>query len=339
MSTINAWAAPSAAAPLEPFSYDAGPLPDDAVEIAVEACGLCHSDLSMLDNEWGRSVYPLVPGHEVVGRISALGRNARGLREGQRVGLGWLSGSCLHCSPCTHGDHHLCATVEETIVGRHGGFAEAVRAHWRWVTPLPEALDAASAGPLFCGGITVFSPLVELGIRPTDRVGVVGIGGLGHLAVQFARAWGCEVTAFTSSAAKAEEAKALGAHHVVTSTDESALKQLTGAFDLLLVTVNVTLPWHRYIAALAPRGRLHFVGAVLEPVAFRAFSLIGGQRSISGSPTGSPASIATMLDFCARHGIAPRTEHYPITDVNQAVDRLRHGSPHYRVVVDVAARA
>lgn len=337
MSTINAWAAHSAAANLEPFSYDAGPLPDDAVEISVESCGLCHSDLSMLDNEWGRSQYPLVPGHEVVGRISALGANARGLQEGQRVGLGWLSGSCLHCSPCSQGDHHLCHSVEETIIGRHGGFAEAVRAHWRWVTPLPETLDSHTAGPLFCGGITVFSPLVEFGIRPTDRVGVVGIGGLGHLAVQFARAWGCEVTAFTSSAGKADEAKAMGAHHVVTSTDESALKRLAGTFDLLLVTVNVTLPWHRYIAALAPRGRLHFVGAVLEPVQFRAFSLIGGQRSISGSPTGSPATIATMLDFCARHGIAPRTEHYPIAQVNEAIDRLRNGSPHYRVVVDVAA--
>lgn len=336
MSMINAWAAMSTGEALAPYQFDAGDLADDAVEIAVEHSGLCHSDLSMIDNEWGRSRYPLVPGHEVVGRVRALGRDTRGLAVGQRVGLGWIAESCLHCPSCTGGDFHLCGRQQQTIVGRHGGFADAVRAHWRWVTPLPETLDAATAGPLFCGGITVFSPLVEFGVRPTDRVGVIGIGGLGHLAIQFARAWGCEVTAFSSSAAKAEEARTLGAHEVVTSTDGEALKPLAGHFDFIMVTANVPLPWHRYIAALAPRGRLHFVGAVLEPVPVTAFSLIGGQRSISGSPTGSPATMASMLAFCARHGISPTTEHFPVARVNDAIQHLRDGRARYRVVVDIA---
>lgn len=339
MSSIRVWAAKQAGGALAPTTFDPGPLPDDGVEIAVEHCGLCHSDLSMLDNEWGRSQYPFVPGHEVVGRVAALGRDTHGLAVGQRVGLGWLSGCCLHCGSCTQGDHHLCRTVEETIVGRHGGFAESVRAHWRWVTPLPDGVAGSEAGPLFCGGITVFSPLVELGIRPTDRVGVVGIGGLGHLAVQFARAWGCEVTAFTSTEAKADEARAMGAHEVIASNDDAALKRAAGRFDLIIVTVNATLPWKRYVAALAPRGRLHFVGAVLEPVPVTAFSLIGGQRSISGSPTGSPATIATMLDFCARHDIAAQTEHFPVDRVNDAIQHLRDGKARYRVVVDIGSAA
>lgn len=339
MTRIKAWAAQSAGGPLEEWQYDAGELADDRVEVAVEHCGLCHSDLSMLDNDWGQSRYPLVPGHEIVGRITALGREARGLEVGQRVGVGWLAGSCLHCTPCTGGDHHLCERVEATIIGRHGGFAEAVRAHWRWVTPLPDGLAPAEVGPLFCGGITVFSPLREFGIRPTDRVGVVGIGGLGHLAIQFARAWGCEVTAFTSSAAKADEAREMGAHDVVTSTDESELKACAGRFDLILVTVNATLAWKRYIAALAPRGRLHFVGAVLEPVPFTAFQLIGGQKSLSGSPTGSPAAIHEMLDFAARHGIAPTTEHFPVARINDAIQHLRDGNARYRVIVDMPEAA
>lgn len=336
MTQIRAWAAQSAGGALEEWQYDAGALADDGVEIAVEHCGLCHSDLSMLDNEWGQTQYPLVPGHEVVGRVRALGRDARGLEVGQRVGLGWIAGSCLHCRPCTGGDHHLCPSVEGTIIGRHGGFAEAVRAHWRWVTPLPEALAPAEVGPLFCGGITVFSPLREFGIRPTDRVGVVGIGGLGHLALQFARAWGCEVTAFTSSPAKAEEARKMGAHEVVDSTDDAALKACAGRFDLILVTVNATLPWKRYISALAPRGRLHFVGAVLEPVPVTVFQLLGAQRSVSASPTGSPAAIADMLDFAARHDIAPTTEHFPVARVNDAIQHLRDGKARYRVIVDIA---
>jgi uncharacterized zinc-type alcohol dehydrogenase-like protein len=195
-------------------------------------------------------------------------------------------------------------------------------------------LDAATAGPLFCGGITVFAPIANFGVRPTDRVGVVGIGGLGHLAVRFLVAWGCEVTAFTSSSSKRQEALALGAHHVVTSTDPAELKSLAGRFDFILVTANVPLPWQSYLAALAPRGRLHFVGAVLEPIPIPAFSLIGGEKRISGSPLGSPATVADMLDFCARHRIAPTVERFPFRKINDAIEHLREGRARWRVVLD-----
>jgi len=299
----------------------------------VEYCGICHSDLSMLRNEWGFSTYPLVPGHEVVGHVEAVGSLVKNLKVGDRVGLGWFSESCMTCPQCMGGDHNLCGSGEGTIVGRHGGFADRVRAHWAWAIKLPDSLPAASAGPLFCGGITVFSPIVEFHVRPTDRVGVIGAGGLGHLAIQFLNKWGCEVTAFSSTPDKAHELMSLGAHRVVNSRDSEALKAEAGRFDFIISTVAVPLEWMTYVAALAPKGRLHTVGAIPEPVALNAFPLIMGQRSFSGSPLGSPATTALMLEFCTRHGIAPMVEEFPLSEVNKAIDRLENGSPRYRVVL------
>ncbi|WP_341675564.1 NAD(P)-dependent alcohol dehydrogenase [Niveibacterium sp. SC-1] len=332
---FHAWAAKGQGQALEAFDFDPGPLGDEEVEIEVEHCGICHSDLSMIDNEWGFTRYPFVPGHEAVGRVVTVGARAKGLKAGQRVGVGWNRGSCMHCHQCIGGDHHLCGSVEGTIVGRHGAFANRIRAHWAWAIPLPEGLAAADAGPLFCGGITVFSPIVIHGIKPTQRVGVVGIGGLGHMAIRFLDAWGCEVTAFTSSEKKRDEAIALGADHVVPSTDSAALAKIAGSLDLILVTVNVALDWQAYINALAPRGRLHVVGAVLEPIPVSIFSLMGGQKSLSSSPTGSPATIAEMLAFCAHHDIRPQTEHFPMSKVNDALQHLRDGKARYRIVLDV----
>ncbi|MDE2400791.1 MAG: NAD(P)-dependent alcohol dehydrogenase [Burkholderiales bacterium] len=335
MSTaIRAWAALEARKPLTPFSYEPGPLGVDDVEIEVEHCGLCHSDLSVIDNEWGNAVYPMVGGHEVIGRVVGLGAAAKGLRMGQRVGLGWNSASCLHCNPCLGGHQQLCRGVQPTIVGHHGGFAERVRAHWVWVAPIPDGLDAREVGPLLCGGVTVFSPFLTHGIKPTDRVGVVGIGGLGHLALKFARAWGCEVTAFTSSESKREEAVQLGAHRVVSSVDPTSMKQVAGQLDLVIVTVNVMLNWKAIMRTLAPNGRMHLVGVLNEPMSIEASPLIGGQRSVSGSPTGSRTDIDAMLAFAARHGIAPQTEHFPMSRINDALDHLRAGKARYRVVLD-----
>ncbi|HEU5071561.1 MAG TPA: NAD(P)-dependent alcohol dehydrogenase [Verrucomicrobiae bacterium] len=331
--TFKAYAALNKGEPLRPFEFNAGELGAEQVEVAVEYCGICHSDLSMLDNEWGMAKFPFVPGHEIIGKVVAVGPHAKNLRVGQRVGIGWMSGSCMACKQCLSGDHNLCAHGEGTIVQRHGGFADRVRAHWAWTIPLPDSLDPARTGPLFCGGITVFNPILQAGVKPTDRVGVIGIGGLGHMALSFLAKWGCEVHAFTSSAAKHEEAKRLGAHHVVNSRDSAQMKKLAGALDFVLVTVNVPLDWDAIIQTLAPRGRLHFVGAVLEPVPVAAFSLITAQRAISGSPTGSPAAVAAMLDFCARHNIAPITETFPMSQVNAALDHVRAGKARYRVVL------
>ncbi len=330
---IKAYAAQAPGAKLEAFEYDPGPLGKDEVEIQVESCGICHSDLSMLDNEWGFTRYPFVPGHEVVGTLKAIGDDVKSLKVGQRVGLGWHSGYCNHCASCHSGDHNLCSQAQPTIGGRHGGFADKVRAQATSVVPLPEQINPESAGPLFCGGITVFNPLVQFDIQPTSKVGVIGIGGLGHLALQFLNAWGCEVTAFTSSESKKAEALKMGAHNVLNSSDKDELEAAAGQFDLILSTVNVKLDWEAYLATLAPKGRLHFVGATLEPLNVGAFSLIGGQKSISGSPVGSPATIAKMLEFAARHNIEPVTQYYAFDEVNEALDHLRAGKAHYRIVL------
>lgn len=255
-------------------TVDLGPLGAEEVEVAVEHCGLCHSDLSVFKNEWGNSQYPAILGHEVVGRITALGSNAKGLEVGGRVGVGWNSGSCMHCRQCMSGSHNLCPEVQVTIVGHRGGFATHIRTHWAWAFPLPEKLNFADAGPLLCGGVTVFTPLAMYA-APTDRVGISGIGGLGHMAVKFASAYGCDVTAFTSSESKFDEAMGFGAHHAVTTKDTAGIGKLGGSFDLLISTVNVPLDWDAIIGTLAPHGRLHVVGAVLEPIPVAAFSLIG----------------------------------------------------------------
>jgi uncharacterized zinc-type alcohol dehydrogenase-like protein len=312
---------------------DLGPFQPEDVEIAVEHCGLCHSDLSILNNEWGISQYPAILGHEVIGRVTAIGPNAKGVTIGQRVGVGWHSGSCMHCRQCMSGSHHLCPQVQFTIVGHRGGFASHIRAHWAWTIRLPEKLNFAEAGPLLCGGITVFAPLARHA-RPTSRVGIIGIGGLGHMAVKFAAAYGCDVTAFTSSESKFEEAKGFGANHVVSSRDSAAIKKLAGSFDLLISTVTVPLDWDAMIGTLAPNGRLHVVGAVLEAIPVSAFSLILGQRSVSGSPTGPPVEIETMLDFASRPNIAPQTERFPMSQINEAFARLESGKSRYRIVLD-----
>jgi alcohol/geraniol dehydrogenase (NADP+) len=334
MASIKAWAAHGPKEKLVPYEFDPGPLKAEEVELKVRYCGLCHSDVSVLNNDWGMSVYPFVPGHEAVGEITALGEGVRGLKIGQSVGVGWNAVSCMHCSQCISGNHHLCSENVATIIGHNGGFAEHLRAHWLWVFPLPEKLDARLTGPLMCGGITVFSPFVLNTIRPTDHVGIVGLGGLGHMAVRFARAWGCEVTAFTHSASKHDEARKLGADHVVVSTDSNAVRTLAGKLDMLLVTVNVPLDWSAFMSTVAPNGHLHIVGAVLEPIPVAAFDLIMSQRKVTGSPTGSPFMISKMLNFAARHGIAPQVEHFPLSRINEAFAHLEAGKARYRIVLD-----
>ncbi|KTD24729.1 oxidoreductase, Zn-dependent and NAD(P)-binding [Legionella lansingensis] len=334
MTKVHAYAVREKSGKLSPFDYTFEEIGSDQVDIRVESCGVCHSDISMIDNEWGFSNYPMVPGHEVVGRIIAVGEHVKNLNVGQHVGLGWFSGSCMYCHNCLSGDHNLCNTAEQTIVGRHGGFADRVRCNALWAIALPDNLDANDAGPLFCGGITVFNPIVQFDVRPTQRVGVIGIGGLGHMALQFLNKWGCEVTAFSSTPGKEAEAKRMGAHYVINSKDNKALEASAGRFDFILNTANANLDWPAYINALAPRGRLHTVGAVPDPIAAQAFQLIFGQRSLSGSPLGSPATIQNMLEFCARHNIRPLTEHFPMKEINKALDHLRAGKARYRIVLD-----
>ncbi len=334
-SVVNAYAATEPGGELSPFQYELPAIGHDDVDIAVEYCGVCHSDLSMLNNSWHATQYPFVPGHEVIGTVAAVGDQVKNLAVGDKVGLGWFSHSCMRCDSCMTGDHNFCAEKQMTIMGRHGGFADRVRCHWAWAVPLPNTLDQASAGPLFCAGATVFNPLVQFAVQPTDRVGVIGIGGLGHLALQFLNKWGCEVTAFTSSPNKAEEARRMGAHRVVNSREPDELKSIAGSLNFILNTTDVTLNWEAYMGALARKGRLHTVGMVPEPMAVSAVALVSGQRSLSGSPMSSPASNRKMLEFCARHEIAPVTEEFALADVNNAIAHLESGKARYRVVLKI----
>lgn len=333
-SKIRAYAAHEPKAKFQPFEYDPGELRPEQVEIKVTHGGICHSDMSMRDNEWGMTQFPFVGGHEAVGEIVALGSNTKGLSVGDTVGLGWNAGACMHCDQCITGYHINCPELEQTIVSRFGGFADRVRCNWEWAEKLPDGVDPVKAGPLFCGGVTVFNPFVQNDIKPTDKVGIVGIGGLGHLAVQFADKWGCEVTAFTSSAGKADEARAMGADFVVDTHSEAELTAAAGKFDMILTTANVSLNWPAYFGALAPKGKLHVVGAVMEPIPVVSFNLITGQKSVTGTATGSPGVVRKMLEFCARHNIQPVTEHFPMSRINDAFDHLESGKARYRIVLE-----
>lgn len=336
MAKIKAWAASAAKGRLEPYEYETGILSPEEVDVQIEYCGVCHSDLSMLDNEWGITSYPFVPGHEAIGKVVGLGEIAKtkGLQVGQRVGVGWNVSSCLHCDYCLQGEQQLCSSVQPTIVGHHGAFAETVRTHWLWAVPIPDGVDPSSAGPLLCGGITVFAPLLDQQILPIHKVGVFGIGGLGHMAIKFLKAWGCDVTAFTSSAKKHEEAKSFGASNTASSTNAEEMKAMAGTFDFIVIAANVSLEWDAIISLLKPGGKLHIVGAVLEPIPVQVMSLVLGKKSISGSPTGSRSQLDKMLQFAAHHKVAPKVEHFPMSKVNEAMDHLRAGKASYRIVLD-----
>jgi alcohol/geraniol dehydrogenase (NADP+) len=329
---VHAFAATQQGSKLEPFEYELGPLEPDEVDIDIEYCGICHSDLHMLKNEWGITNYPFVPGHEIIGKVSEVGKMVTHLKTGQRVGVGWRSRSCQTCEQCLSGYHNRCLSGEDVIVGRHGGFGNKVRCQALWAFPLPDKLDIKTAGPLFCGGITVFNPIIQNRIKATDHVGVVGIGGLGHMALLFLKAWGCEVTAFSTNPKKEKEARKLGAHHFINSNNLDNLISLTDRFNLIIVTANVEIDWDAYINTLAPGGRLHIVGAVPQ-VRVTMSPLISHERSIGASPTGGPGVILSMLGFCARHQINPLVEEYPLSKVNEAFEHLEAGKARYRIIL------
>lgn len=332
---VNAFAAFEPKSKLAPFSYELEELGPEQVDIKVSYCGICHSDLSMINNEWRITQYPIVCGHEVVGEVVAAGQAVKNVKVGDKVGLGWFSASCMSCQQCMGGAHHLCAKTEATIIGRNGGFADYVRGHWSWAIPLPDEIDMAKAGPLLCGGITVFNPIIMADVKPTDRVGVIGIGGLGHLAIKFLKHWGCEVTAFSSNPDKTEEILKMGAHQVINSKSKEDLKKVAGKLNFILNTTNASLNWRAYLKALAPTGRFHTVGMVTEPMSIPASSLINGEKTVGGSPVGSPALTRTMLDFCVRHNIYPTVEEFPMEQINEAIEHLAEGKARFRVVLKV----
>jgi uncharacterized zinc-type alcohol dehydrogenase-like protein len=330
---VQAYAATEPKAKLTPYSFELGEIGSEQVDIKVAYCGICHSDLSMINNDWGMTEYPIVPGHEIVGEVVAAGNAVKNVKIGDKVGLGWFSASCMSCQQCMDGSHHLCAKTEGTIIARHGGFADYVRGHWSWAIPLPKNIDMSKAGPLLCGGITVFNPIILSNVKPTDTVGVIGIGGLGHMALKFLKHWGCEVIAFSSNPDKKEQILKMGASQVINSKSPEELKSIAGKLNFILNTTNVTLDWDSYLGTLAPKGKFHTVGAVLEPLAIPAFSLMMGEKSVGGSPLGSPALTKTMLEFCVRHNIYPTVEEFPFEKINEAINHLEEGKARFRVVL------
>ena len=333
MGQIQGLAAHAAGAELLPFKYDPGELGAHEVEIAITHCGVCYSDLHLIANDWGTSQYPFIPGHEVVGTVAALGAEVRLLEMGQRVGLGWQSNSCGVCEWCLRGLENLCPTAESTCIHRNGGYATRVRANARFVVPIPESLESEHAAPLLCGGVTVYSPLRTQGVNPSSRVGVVGIGGLGHLAVQFARAFGAEVTAFSTSAGKETEVRALGARRFVNARELKAMKEAAGTQDLLLITANADQDWAALLQVLRPTGTACILGVPPSPIATSAFPLISGIRGIRGSNIGSPYGLREMLDVAARHGVKATTESFPMAKANEAIAKVKKNKVRYRAVL------
>lgn len=333
MAQIQGLAAHAAGAELLPFKYDPGKIGAQEVEIAVSHCGICRSDLHLISNDWGISQYPFIPGHEIVGKISAIGSEVKQLAVGQRVGLGWQSNSCGVCEWCTRGMENLCPSLEGTCVHRNGGYADRVRANARFVIPIPDEIESDHAAPLLCGGITVYNPIRNHGVNPSSRVGIIGIGGLGHMAIQFARAFGADVTAFSTSADKEEEARSLGAHRFVNSRESKAIKETVGTLDFILSTINADQDWGVYLQSLRPTGRLCFVGVPPSPISIQAFPLISGLRSIGGSPIGSPHQLREMIDVAARHGVNARTETFAMAKANEAIEKVKKNKVRYRAVL------
>lgn len=333
MSKIHGYAAHAAGAELLPYKYEVGDLGPNEVEIQITHCGVCHSDLHLIDNDWGMPEFPFIPGHEIVGAIAAMGSQVKDRAVGQRVAVGWQAGSCGTCEWCLRGDENLCSKSVATCLHRNGGFADKVRVSARFAIPVPESLASENTAPLMCGGITVYNPIRTSGVFPGSRVAVIGIGGLGHLGLQFAHAFGAEVTAISTSPSKEAEARSLGAHAFVNSRDSAAMKKLAGSFDLILSTINQDQDWSSLVNALRPRGTLWFVGVPPSPVSTHVFPLIAGQRSIAGSPSGSPSMLQEMLMVAARHGIQAITESFPMAKVNDAIARLKKNQIRYRAVL------
>jgi uncharacterized zinc-type alcohol dehydrogenase-like protein len=289
--------------------------------------------LHLIDNDWGMSKYPFIPGHEIVGIVTGMGSEVTDRTLGQRVGIGWQADSCGVCEWCRQGDEHLCAKSQPTCIGRNGGYADSIRVNSKFAIPVPDGLESENVAPLLCGGITVYSPLRNWGARPSSRVGVVGIGGLGHMALQFARAFGCEVTAFSTSKDKEAEARELGAHHFINTRENGGLKKAAGTFDLILSTVSGDEDFQSFINALRPKGTLMVLGASPSPIQIAGFSLISGQKAVAGSPTGSPRDLREMLDVAARHKVKAITERFAMKDANKAVEKVKKNQVRYRAVL------
>jgi uncharacterized zinc-type alcohol dehydrogenase-like protein len=348
MSHAKAYAAASATSPLAPTTIPRREPRDTDVQIEILFCGVCHSDLHMVRDEWSAAiptVYPIVPGHEIVGRVARTGSAATKFKEGDLVGVGCLVDSDGTCDACKAGLEQFCPNGTPTYGApdphlggvTYGGYSESVVVDERFVLRVPDNLDPAAAAPLLCAGITTYSPLRHWGVTEGKKVGVVGLGGLGHMGVKFAKAFGAHVVVFTTSPNKKEDALRLGADEVVVSTDAGQMQQHAGSFDFILDTVSADHDINAYLSLLRIDGNLTLVGAPSKPLAVPAFALIMGRHSVSGSNIGGIAETQEMLDFCGKHNITSDVEVIPARQINEAYERLLKSDVKYRFSIDIAS--
>jgi uncharacterized zinc-type alcohol dehydrogenase-like protein len=331
-STVLGYAAMALGQPLEPLTYPAPQLGEHDVKVSVSHCGVCFTDIHAIDDYFGITTFPFVPGHEIVGYVEARGHEVSGLEEGDRVGIGWQGRSCMRCEWCAQGEEQLCQDIAEAGTWeRHGGFASSVTVDGRFAYPLPAAMPSEVAAVLMCAGIAVYPPLRTYAAGPRQKVGILGVGGLGHLAIQFAHALGCEVTALSSSPTKEQKAIAFGADHFVLVGDPAAMTQADYAFDLLLCTAHGEIDWESLLMTLRKKGRLVLIG--FPRVSIQPTDLVVHQLSITGSFLGSRATMREMLSFAQAQGIAPQVEQMAMVDVNDAIRRVKENRARYRIVL------
>jgi len=344
MMASRGYAAQVAKAPLAPFTFERrAPGPRD-VQIEIAFCGVCHSDLHQVRDEWGGAIFPMVPGHEIVGTVVAMGSDVQKFAIGDRAGVGCLVESCRSCASCQDGLEQYCTTgATFTYNSRdtdgaptHGGYANDIVVNEDFALTIPASLDLAGVAPLLCAGITTYSPLRHWKVSAGQKVGVVGLGGLGHMALKFAKAFGAHVVQFTTSTSKVEDAKRLGADEVVLSNDPAAMKAHIGSFDFILDTVSAPHDIQALLGLLKRDGTLTLVGVPDVPPTVHPFPLISGRRSLAGSLIGGIAETQEMLDFCGTHGITPDVELIAIDTVNEAYERMLRGDVKYRFVIDLA---
>jgi alcohol dehydrogenase (NADP+) len=343
---VPAYAARTAGAPLAPFTIDRrDPGPWD---VAIDAlfCGVCHSDVHQARDEWGGGLFPMVPGHEIVGRVIRVGREVTRFKAGELVGVGCMVDSCGRCEQCRAGTEQFCVdgvalTYNGTEMDRKtptfGGYSTQLVVQEHFVARIPDGLDPAAAAPLLCAGITTWSPLRQWNVQSGQRVGVIGLGGLGHMAVKLARSLAAEVTLFSTSPSKQADARRLGADRFVLTRAPDALKPLAGKLDLLVDTISAPHDVESFLATLRPRGAMVMVGVPPEKVQLGAFSLIWGNKRLAGSAIGGMAETQEMLDHCGKHGIVSDVEIIPIQKINEAYDRMVRSDVKYRFVVDLAS--
>jgi uncharacterized zinc-type alcohol dehydrogenase-like protein len=346
MPNAIGYAANDASTPLAPFRFDRRALRPDDVKIEILYCGVCHSDLHQARNDWGGTRYPCCPGHEIVGKVAAVGPEVSKFKAGDAVAVGCLVDSCMSCDQCIKGEEQLCRNrATGTYNGRdritgettYGGYSDHIVVREAFVLRVPERLDLARAAPLLCAGITTYSPLRKWAAGPATRLGVAGLGGLGHMAVKLGAAMGCEVTVITNSPSKRDDALALGAHKVLIASDRPAMKAEASTFDLIIDTIPVAHPLQPYLPLLDIDGTLVIVGAIAELPPFHSGLLLGGRRRVSGSPIGGIAETQEMLDFCAEKGVLPECEMIPIQEINRAYERMERSDVKYRFVIDMSS--